>query len=273
MILDAILAARRPPAPLSEGEEAELEARLAGAPKVRSLPERLLRAGPRPHVIAEFKRRSPSAGPLLPDGDAASVARSYAAAGASALSILTDERFFGGSLADLAAARAATEGAGLPVLRKDFVLFDAELVEARLAGADSVLLIARLFDLRRSGEVRSRSRLAALIARSRALGMEPLVEVHDGDECARAVDAGATLIGVNHRDLDTLAIDLELSARVADRLPPGVVRVAESGLRGAADLARMAALGYHGVLVGEALLREASPGDALRALTGRPEAR
>jgi indole-3-glycerol phosphate synthase len=254
VILDEIVAekrrahARRDPIAdwdLKTGLSALAPARPFGA-ALRSAPHR-------PAVIAEFKRRSPSAGDLCPDGDAAAVACAYAAAGAAAVSILTDAKFFGGSLADLRAAGAAD----LPRLRKDFVLFDEDLVDARAAGADAVLLIARLLD---------DAALGRLVEQARRYGLEPLVEVHAEPEWERALAAGATLVGVNHRNLDTLEIDLELSARLVGRRPDGVTLVAESGLRTAADLARMVERGFDAVLVGEALLRASSPGDALRAL-------
>lgn len=259
MILDRIVASRQlAHAARDRGADAAAADRIAAAPPVRSLAARLAN-GPRLRVIAEFKRRSPSAGALRPGGDAAVVAASYARAGAAALSVLTDEELFDGRLADIPLARAATVADGLPVLRKDFVLHDEDLLDARLAGADAALLIARLLPSRE---------LAARLATATSLGLEALVEVHTEEECDRALAAGARLIGVNHRDLDTLTIDLDLSARLAPRLAGGVIRVAESGLKTADDLARMADRGYHAALIGEALLRAPSPGAALAVLLG-----
>ena len=219
-------------------------------PPVPSLRAAIRAAGKRPAVIAEFKRRSPSAGDILPGGDVAEIAAAYARAGAAGVSILTEQKFFGGSLKDLAAARTA----GVPLLRKDFVLFNEDNVDARHAGASAVLLIARILD---------DAKLKALLDDARSVGLEPLVEVHDEREMARAVAVGADLIGVNHRDLDTLAIDLSLSERLAAMKPAGALLVAESGLRGPEDLLRMRDCGCDAVLVGEALLRAPSPGDAL----------
>jgi len=256
VILDEIVAEKhRARAARDPSSTKRALAAIADSPPPRSLRDALSPTGAGAiRVIAEFKRRSPSAGAILPDGaSVSSVAAAYAEAGAAALSILTDEKFFGGSLGDLASARRA---AALPILRKDFALFDDDLADARAAGADAVLLIARLLDDRR---------LRALLDEAARLRLDALVEVHAAEECCRAVDAGALLVGVNHRDLDTLAIDLALSEKLAPLIPGDVVRVAESGLRTAADAREMAARGYHAVLVGEAFLRAPSPGAALRA--------
>ena len=254
MILDAIVAAK---------QRAHAE-RSPGAGFLSSLaeaPRRSLRAVigkpldvPRPHVIAEFKRRSPSAGALRPEGareEQRTIPAAYQRAGASALSILTDEEFFGGRLADVADARRSSS---LPILRKDFVLFEEDLDDALDVGADAVLLIVRLLD---------GPSLRRLLDRARKLGLDALVEIHAEAELAIALDAGADLVGVNHRDLDTLAVDLDLSLRLAERFPASIVRVAESGIRTAADLRAMHERGYHAALIGEALLREADPGAAL----------
>jgi indole-3-glycerol phosphate synthase len=260
MILDAIVAAkRRAYAQRDPAKDRQCRERLADAPPRRSLSAALRAPRPEglPQVIAEFKRRSPSAGPIRPDAAPADIAREYAAAGAAALSILTDAEFFDGNLVHLGAARAAVD---LPLLRKDFLLYEEDLVDARLAGADAVLLIARLLD---------DAELGRLLGAARKLDLEVLVEVHNVEECRRAVAAGATLVGVNHRDLDTLTIDLGLSARLAPLLPPAVTRVAESGLKSVAELVEMAARGYHAVLVGETLMRAPSPGAALGQLLRR----
>lgn len=266
MILEAIVAAKRR-AHAARDRQADRRARdrVGDLPPARPFAEALAGGGGQralaPSVIAELKRRSPSAGEIRPDADAQAIALDYQAGGARALSILTDRELFGGCLEDLEAARAAVP---LPLLRKDFVLFEEDLADARLAGADAVLLIVRLLD----GD-----RLPALLAHTAALGLDALVEVHDDDECRRALDAGARLIGVNHRDLDTLAIDLALSERLAPAFPPSVTRVAESGLANGAALARVRDLGYHAVLVGEALMRAPSPGQALAALLADARAR
>jgi indole-3-glycerol phosphate synthase len=205
-------------------------------------------------VIAEVKRRSPSKGDLAGSLDPASLAAQYAAGGAACLSVLTDERWFGGSAADLAAARSAVE---LPVIRKDFTVHPRDVADARLMGADAVLLIAAALD-----DVE----LADCHALAADLGLDALVEVHDEAEALRAVAAGASLIGVNQRDLVTFEVDTARAVRVAPTLPEGVVRVAESGITGAADAAVLAAAGYHAVLVGEHLVRSGDPAAAVGAL-------
>jgi indole-3-glycerol phosphate synthase len=208
-------------------------------------------------VIAEVKRRSPSKGPLAPDLDPATLAAAYAAGGATCLSVLTDPEFFGGSAADLAAAGAACS---LPVLRKDFTVAPADVADARIMGADAVLLIAGALD---DGELGDLHALAATV------GLDALVEVHDEDELDRALDVGATLVGVNQRDLETFTVDTERAVRLAPRIPAGVVAVAESGVSGRQDAHRLADAGYHAVLVGEALVTAPDPAGAVTALRGR----
>lgn len=205
-------------------------------------------------VIAEVKRRSPSKGALAPDLDPAVVANAYLAGGAAALSVLTDTEFFGGSAADLNAARAAV---GLPVLRKDFTVGERDVCDARIMGADAVLLIAAALDDATMGRC---------IALARHLGLDVLVEVHDEPELERAIDAGADLIGVNQRDLVTFAVDTERAVRMAPLMPEGVVRVAESGVRGPHDARQLADAGYHAVLVGESLVTSPDPAAAVEAL-------
>jgi len=205
-------------------------------------------------VIAEVKRRSPSAGALAPDLDPRRLARSYEAGGAAALSVLTDVAFFGGSADDLGRARAACS---LPVLRKDFTVCEADVCDARLMGADAVLLIAA--SLSDDELVRFRT-LAA------DLGMAALVEVHSADELDRALAAGADLVGVNRRDLATFEVDLELARRLVSRIPDEVATVAESGVRSPDDVAALATDGYDAVLVGETLVTAPDPAAALRAL-------
>ncbi len=211
-------------------------------------------AGDRLGVIAEIKRRSPSKGVLGGDLDAAEVARAYADGGASCLSVLTDEAFFAGTAEDLVAARAATT---LPVLRKDFTVSALDVADARGMGADAVLLIVAALD---------DAELADLHALAGQLGLAALVEVHDEAEAGRALEAGATLIGVNQRDLVTFSVDHERAVRVAAALPDDVVRVAESGVRDAADAASLAAAGFDAVLVGESLLIAPDRAGAVEAL-------
>jgi indole-3-glycerol phosphate synthase len=205
-------------------------------------------------VIAEVKRRSPSKGDIDAGLDPAALAAAYEAGGASCVSVLTDERWFGGSAADLAAARAAI---AVPVLRKDFTVCPRDVADARLMGADCVLLIAAALD---------DAELADCHALARELGIDALVEVHDEAEAERAVAVGADLIGVNQRDLVTFEVDTARAVRVAPTLPAGVVRVAESGITGPADAAVLAEAGYHAVLVGEHLVRSGDPAAAVAAL-------
>jgi indole-3-glycerol phosphate synthase len=205
-------------------------------------------------VIAEIKRRSPSKGDLAGDLDPAAVAGAYAAGGASALSVLTDTEFFGGSAADLAAARAATT---LPVLRKDFTVCAADVCDARIMGADAVLLIAAVLD---------DTELASLSTLAGHLGLDVLVEIHDEAELERAVSVGADLVGVNQRDLVTFAVDTDRAVRMAPLMPDGVVRVAESGVRGPDDARRLADAGYHAVLVGESVVTSGDRADAVASL-------
>ncbi len=207
-------------------------------------------------VIAEVKRRSPSAGALAPDLDPGQLARSYESGGAAALSVLTDAAFFGGSADDLAQARAACS---LPVLRKDFTVCEADVCDARLMGADAVLLIvAALCD----------DELVRFRTLATELGMAALVEVHSAGELDRALAVGADLIGVNRRNLATFEVDLGLAGRLASRTPEDVVTVAESGVHGPEDVAGLAREGYDAVLVGETLVTAADPASALRALRG-----
>ncbi len=205
-------------------------------------------------VIAEVKRRSPSKGDLFADLDPAQVAGQYEAGGATCLSVLTDAESFGGSPDDLAAARAACS---LPVLRKDFTVAANDVLDARLMGADCVLLIvAALPD----------PQLAELHGLAVDVGLDALVEVHDEAELERALAVGATLVGVNQRDLVTFEVDHARAARMAAAFPSGVVSVAESGVRGAADAATLAAAGYDAVLVGESLVTSGDPVAAVAAL-------
>jgi indole-3-glycerol phosphate synthase len=202
-------------------------------------------------VIAECKRRSPSRGVLRSAYDPAAIARAYASAGAAAISVLTEPTFFDGALDHLREVRRAV---GVPVLRKDFIVDAYQLLEARAAGADAVLLIvAALGD----------DALVALSGAARDLGLDVLVEVHDERELDRALEAGATLVGVNNRNLRTLAVDVDASFRLAARMPAGVLSVAESGLRTGEDVRRLREVGYRAFLIGERFMSAADPGAAL----------
>ncbi len=226
---------------------------VTGAPPVRRFAEALARPGTIA-VIAEHKRRSPSRGAIREDLAPADVARRYEAAGGAALSVLTDEPFFGGRLAHLTEARSATR---LPVLRKDFILDPWQIWEARAAGADAVLLIVAALE---DGELRG------LLGEARATGVDAMVEVHERSELERALAAGVRLVGVNNRDLRTLAVSLETSLRLADAIPDDVVAVAESGIRSGFDLRRLRDAGFDACLVGEHLMAAPDPGAALRRL-------
>lgn len=216
---------------------------------------RALSEGPPPRVVAELKRRSPSKGVIRPDFDPLACAKAYADAGAAAISVLTDETYFGGSLAYLGLVRRQV---GVPLLRKDFLIDAYQVDEARVAGADAVLLIARALEL---------PRLRSLRARAAALGLDALVEVHDEREVDLALAAGADLVGINNRDLATFTTDLATTERLAPRLAAaGVVIVAESGIFTHGDVRRLEAAGAHAVLVGEALMREPDVGRALARL-------
>lgn len=205
-------------------------------------------------VIAEVKRASPSRGQLAMIDDPAALACQYADGGAHAISVLTEQRRFGGSLADL---KAVTSAVDVPVLRKDFVVTSYQLWEAREAGAAMVLLIVAALD---------QSALISLIERAESMGLTPLVEVHDVEEVQRAVDAGSRMIGVNARDLRTLEVDHATFARVAPHIPDQVVRIAESGIRGPKDLLAYAHDGADAVLVGESLVTRSDPRAAVAEL-------
>lgn len=260
--LPEIVAAHRAMARADRRDPDELEARALGLPAAAPFAGSLAAAAERGlAVVAEVKRRSPSRGELAPDLDPARLAADYAAGGAACLSVLTDRRFFGGSPEDLAAARTA---AGLPVLRKDFTVSSADVCDARLMGADAVLLIVAALD---DGE------LAGLLALAGRIGLDALVEVHDEVELQRALDTGARLVGVNQRDLATFEVDSARAETLAASIPEHVVAVAESGIGGPADAARLAAAGYQAVLVGESLVRATDPAAAVAGLAGHPVGR
>jgi indole-3-glycerol phosphate synthase len=250
--LDEIVAAHRAAARADDRPvEGLLEAARAAAP---TRPFRDALRAPGLSVIAEIKRRSPSKGDLAPGLDPAVLAKEYEAGGAACLSVLTDADHFGGAPADLAAARAAV---GIPALRKDFTVSEADVCDARIMGADAVLLIVAALD---------DAELSAFRSLAVELGLAALVEVHDEDELGRALAAGAELVGVNQRDLRTFSVDRDRAASLAPRMPEDVVKVAESGVRDGRDAAALAQAGYDAVLVGESLVTAGDPAGAVRAM-------
>jgi indole-3-glycerol phosphate synthase len=252
-ILDDIVRAHRHAAAADDRPVDVLEARARDAPPTRSF--RAALTGGRA-VIAEIKRRSPSKGDLAPDLDPAMLAKAYASGGAACLSVLTDAEWFGGSPDDLADARAACE---LPVLRKDFTVSERDVCDARLMGADAVLLIAAAL---------SDDELDRLRALAHDLALAALVEVHTDEELGRAVAIGADLIGVNQRDLTTFTVDRGLAASLREQMPDGVASVAESGIRDGRDADELFSCGYDGILVGESLVTSLDPAAAVRRLRG-----
>ncbi|MCC6640900.1 MAG: indole-3-glycerol phosphate synthase TrpC [Deltaproteobacteria bacterium] len=255
-ILDEIVAHKR--SEIAAARLHEPDAVLAARAEAVSDPTRGLRrsieTGTPPRIIAEIKRRSPSRGEIRSDFDPAAIAKDYLEGGAAALSVLTDEHYFGGRIEYLATARAA---ASLPILRKDFIVESRQIDEARVAGADAVLLIVAALAPRA---------LEALHGRALAVGLDVLVEVHDEAELDTALAAGAKLVGINNRDLRSFAVDLGVTERLAPRAPQDVVIVAESGIMTSADVRRLSAAGARAFLVGESLMREPDPGLALRRL-------
>ena len=256
-ILDKIVATKR-----QEIERAKaaipaetLRAQIQQAPLPRPFFDALAVQGPM-KLIAEVKKASPSKGVIRADFDPVAIAQTYEAAGATCLSILTDEPYFQGSLDYLRQIRAAVQ---LPLLRKDFILDSYQLLEARAAGADAVLLIAECLD---------DCNLRKLYNEAVELGLAPLVEFYDPENLPRVLAAGATLIGVNNRDLRTFAVDLEHTVRMRDQVPLDCVFVGESGIYTRADVLRLQAAGVDAMLVGESLMREADIGQAVRRLLG-----
>ncbi len=236
--------------------EAALERHAAGRQPAGAAFAAALRDSTAPRVIAECKRRSPSKGILREDYDAADHARSYEQAGAAAISVLTEPTFFDGSLQHLEAVRAAVR---VPLLRKDFIVSRYQILEAAAAGADAVLLIVGAL-----GD----HELRALLRESASAGLAALIEVHDERELGRAIEAGAGIVGVNSRNLRTLDVDPDVHFSLIERIPRDAIAVAESGLREAADLQRLARAGYSAFLVGERLIGQPDPGAALRVLRG-----
>ena len=231
--------------------EASFPARQAGAFRTALEADA---AGAPPRIIAECKRRSPSKGILRERYEPAEIARGYEAAGAAAISVLTEPTFFDGSLEHLAQVRTTV---AIPILRKDFIVSAYQIAEARAAGADAVLLIAAALE---------RSQLDELLRVAESYGLDALVEVHDAQELEEAVACGAAVIGVNSRNLHTLAVDTNVLRELAPRIPRGVVAVAESGLRDAATIAELREAGYRAFLIGERFMADDDPGAALAAL-------
>jgi indole-3-glycerol phosphate synthase len=256
-VLDDILAAKRDEVTLlhQPSSRRAIERAALAAPPTRDFAGALRRADGTLAVIAELKRRSPSKGDLAPDLDPALTAKAYEQGGASALSVLTDRQFFGGSIDDLRDARDAT---ALPALRKDFTIAEIQVYEARAIGADALLLIVAAFG--DDGYLRELHDLA------RDIGLAVLVEAHDGPELDRALAIGATIVGVNNRSLHTFAEDLGVGVGLADRMPRDVIAVGESAVRSKEDAERLAAAGFDAVLVGEALVRAGDPTALVRAL-------
>jgi indole-3-glycerol phosphate synthase len=212
-----------------------------------------------PAVIAELKKASPSRGLIRANFDPESLAGELEAAGATALSVLTDEAFFQGSLHNLERASASAK---VPCLQKDFVIDEFQLLQARAYGADAILLIVAVL---------SQAELIALSQKGRALGLDVLCEAHNEEELRRAVDAGSDLIGVNNRDLRTFKVDVNTGLRLAELIPQNVISVAESGIDNGADIARLRAAGYQAFLIGESLMKAESPGEALQSLIAEAE--
>lgn len=255
--LAAIVAVKRDEVAALRGREAELREAAIAAPPTRGFAA-ALRSPAEVRLLAEIKNRSPSAGAIREGADPVDVARAYQAGGAAALSVLTDEQFFGGSLEAL---RRVREVVNLPLLRKDFIIDPLQIWEARAAGADAILLIVRIL---------TDAQLRDLHARARDLGMDVLVEIHDPAELQRALAIGASLIGVNNRDLSTFRTDLSLSLSAAPGVDPAVTLVAESGIRTREDVQRLGAAGVDAILVGESLMRQPDLQAAAAALVGHP---
>lgn len=255
-ILDEILRAKRAEVGRLAPWEGALRKQAEGKAAARDF-EAALRGVDGVAVIAEVKRKSPSAGWIRRDLNAAGLASTYVHGGAAAISVLTDEPFFGGGREDLEAVRDAV---GVPVLRKDFMLEPVQVYESRAMGADALLLIVRVLE---------EGRLRALLELTMELGMAALVETHDERELERALAAGARVVGINHRDLSRFETDLAVGERLAPGVPEGVVVVGESGIESASDVDRLGAAGMDAVLVGESLVRADDPVAAVAALVGR----
>ncbi len=256
-ILDRIVATKRDEVAAlhARASLADLKAHAEAMPPTRGFAAAL--APPGPKLIAEVKKASPSKGVIRADFDPVAAAQAYHAAGASCLSVLTDETYFQGSLTYL---RIIREVVPLPLLRKDFIIDRAQIYEARIAGADAVLLIVAIL---------SPAQVAEFSETAVSLGLDALVEVHDREELETAKAAGATLIGINNRDLKTFKVRLETTEELLPHLPPGALAVAESGIRTRQDVEQLAAAGAHAILVGESLMRADDIAAATRKLLGR----
>lgn len=255
-ILSKIVDHKRAELAEARASRAELE-RLAESRMADRRNFRAALAVNKPAIIAEAKKASPSKGLLQEGFDPRAIARQYMAGGASAMSVLTDQRFFQGSLADMEAARAECT---MPVLRKDFTIDEYHVVEAAAHGADAILLIAAILE---TAEMRRFRELAA------SYGLASLVEVHDGEELSSALDSGGEIIGVNNRNLHDFTVTLDTSLRLAERIPSNLIRVSESGIHGPDDVRVLMGEGYEAFLVGEHLMKSGDPVASLRALTGR----
>jgi indole-3-glycerol phosphate synthase len=253
--LSGIVAAHVEHAALDTRDVESLIAQAELAPSPRGF-ARAIRDSAGAGVIAEIKRRSPSKGDLAPDLDPVSLAVDYREGGAACLSVLTDEKFFGGSASDLKQAR---EASGLPVLRKDFTVCAADVADARLMAADAILLIVAAL---------SEEDLESLIRLVDDLRLDALVEIHDEDELDTALRCGAKVIGVNQRDLHTFDVDTELAIKLASKIPADVLAVAESGITSSDDVERLASSGFDAVLIGETLVTSPDPRSTLRTLAG-----
>lgn len=255
--LATIVQAKRREVSALRGREADLRAEAEAAEPPRAFTA-ALRVPSEVRLLAEIKRRSPSAGLIRADVDAAEIAREYVAGGAAALSVLTDEEFFGGSLEALRGVRRVV---GLPLLRKDFMIDPVQVWESRAAGADAVLLIVRILE---------DGLLSELHTLAREVGLAVLVEIHDERELERALRIDADLIGINNRDLSTFHTDLALSLGLSATIDPRVTLVAESGIRTPEDVQRLGACGVDAILVGESLMRQPDLRAAAAALSGHP---
>jgi indole-3-glycerol phosphate synthase len=237
---------------LVDRRELEKQAALHNPRGFRKAVESASRSGPA--IIAELKKASPSRGVIRSDFNPRLLAQELEVSGANALSVLTNGEFFQGSLNNLQVASAATH---IPCLRKDFIIDELQVIEARANSADAILLIVAAL---------SQTELMRLARKAAELKLDVLCEVHDEEELGRALDAGCEMIGVNSRDLHTFNVNLDTAFRLAQMLPPGIIAIAESGVSSGADVARLRAAGYNGFLIGETLMRAAEPGEALRAL-------
>lgn len=255
MILDAIIENKKIEVEMSKGHRS-IESLISGIGNIRP-PRDFYKAidhGGQLRIIAEIKKASPSKGVLREDFDPVKIALGYAKSGASALSVLTDEKFFMGSLEYLRAIREAVD---IPLLRKDFIIDPYQVYEARLYGADALLLIVSAL---------GQDALRELLVLTHSLGMNAVVEVHDEEELAMALEAGGRIIGINNRDLRTFEVDLNVSARLARLMPGRVIAIAESGISSGTDIKKLRAHGVHAFLIGETFMKAPDPGDELKNL-------